>query len=134
MGYVIVFPLHRIWKKWFWPQTVCKDNMELWFLGIIFSLWYLLRGLPWWLSCKESACQCRKCGFGPWWGRYPGEGNGNPLQYSGKPHGQRSLVSYSPWGCKRVGHNLVTKQQQQQITKNFWDDQSIGKIKSSLKR
>ena len=24
------------------------------------------------------------------------------------------LVSYSPWGCKRVGHNLATKQKQQQ--------------------
>ena len=28
----------------------------------------------------------------------------------GKSHGQRSLVSYSPEGCKRVRHNLVTKQ------------------------
>ena len=27
-----------------------------------------------------------------------------------KSHGQRSLVSYSPWGCKRVGHDWVTKQ------------------------
>ena len=35
-------------------------------------------------------------------GRSPGEGNGNPLQYSclGKSHGHRSLVGYSPWGCK----------------------------------
>ena len=24
--------------------------------------------------------------------------------------GQRSLVGYSPWGYKRVGHNLATKQ------------------------
>ena len=23
-------------------------------------------GLPWWLSGKESACQCRRCGFNPW--------------------------------------------------------------------
>ena len=37
--------------------------------------------------------------------RSPGEGNG-------KCHGQRSLGCYSPWGCKRVGHDLVTKQQQ----------------------
>ena len=28
----------------------------------------------------------------------PGEGNGNPLQYSCP--GQRSLVGYSPWGHK----------------------------------
>ena len=32
---------------------------------------------------KESAClHCRRAGFYPWWGRSPGEGNGNPLQYS----------------------------------------------------
>ena len=30
----------------------------------------------------------------------------------GTSHGQRSLVGYSPWGCKRVRHNLGTKQQQ----------------------
>ena len=38
----------------------------------------------------------------PGMGRPPGEGNGNPLQYSclGKFYGQRSLVGYSPWGCK----------------------------------
>ena len=46
-------------------------------------------------------------------GRSLGEGNGNPLQYSCKKvHGQRSLVGYNPWGYKRVGHNLTTKQQQ----------------------
>ena len=26
-------------------------------------------------------------------------------------HGQRSLVGYSPWGLKRVGQDLETKQQ-----------------------
>ena len=35
-------------------------------------------------------------------GRSPGEGNGNPLQYSsGKSHGRKSLVGYSPWGHKK---------------------------------
>ena len=35
-------------------------------------------------------------------GRSPGEGNGNPLQYSclENPHGQRNLADYSPWGYK----------------------------------
>ena len=33
----------------------------------------------------------------------------------GNPHGQRSLVGYSPWGCKRVKHALRTKQQQKAI-------------------
>ena len=36
-----------------------------------------------------------------------------PVFLPGKSHGQRSLVGYSPWGCKRVCHDLVTKQQQQ---------------------
>ena len=26
------------------------------------------------LDGKESACQCRRCGFDPWVGRSPGEG------------------------------------------------------------
>ena len=35
------------------------------------------------------------------WEDSPGEGHGNPLQYSlpGEPHGQSNLVGYSPWGC-----------------------------------
>ena len=40
----------------------------------------------------------------PGLGRSPGEGNGNPLQYSclENPRGQRSLAGYSPGGRKRV--------------------------------
>ena len=43
--------------------------------------------------------------------RSPGGGNGKLLQYSclGKPMDKRSLASYSPWGRKRVGHDLTTK-------------------------
>ena len=35
---------------------------------------------------------------------FPGEGNGNPLQYSCLENltGQRSLVGYSPWGHKEL--------------------------------
>ena len=29
----------------------------------------------------------------------------------GKSHAQTSLWGYSPWGCRRVGHDLATKQQ-----------------------
>ena len=41
-------------------------------------------------------------GSPPGSGRSPGEGNGNPLQYSYLEnfHGQGSLVGYSPWGRK----------------------------------
>ena len=33
-----------------------------------------------------------------------------PLFLPGKFHGQRSLVGYSPWGHRRVRHDLATKQ------------------------
>ena len=39
-------------------------------------------GLPWWLSGEEYACQVGGVGSLPELGRPPGEGNGNPLQYS----------------------------------------------------
>ena len=60
--------------------------------------------LPRWCSGNESAFQCRscrRCGFNPGSGRFPGEGNGNPFQYSClDKNGQRSLLGYSPWGHK----------------------------------
>ena len=31
---------------------------------------------------------------------------------SGKSHEQKSLASYSPWGCKRVRHDWATQRQQ----------------------
>ena len=39
-------------------------------------------GLPWWLSGKESTHNARDLGSISGWGRSPGKGNGNPLQYS----------------------------------------------------
>ena len=77
-------------------------------------------GLPWFFktppsiiggsASKESTCIAGDPGSIPGWGRSPGEGNSNPFQYSclENPHGQRSLVGYSPWGHKRVWQDLVT--------------------------
>ena len=36
----------------------------------------------------------------------------SPVFVPGKSHGQRSLAGYSPWDCKRLGHDLVAKEQQ----------------------
>ena len=52
-----------------------------------------------------------------------GTGSNNPgrcpfahsIFLPGKSHGQRSLTHYSPWGHKRVGHDLATKQRQQTV-------------------
>ena len=45
----------------------------------------------------------REAGLIPGLGRSSGVGNGTPLQYSclENLHGQRSLVGYSRWGCKK---------------------------------
>ena len=43
------------------------------------------RGFPGDANSKEPTCQCRRHmrrGFDPWVRKIPGEGNGNPLQYS----------------------------------------------------
>ena len=51
---------------------------------------------------KASACNVGDLGSILGLGRSPGGGHGSPLQYSclDNPHGQRSLVGYSPWGHK----------------------------------
>ena len=36
------------------------DNRES---PLIFAVSKMVFGLPWWLRGKESACQCRRCGF-----------------------------------------------------------------------
>ena len=59
-------------------------------------------GFPGGSDSKESACNAGDLDSIPGLGRSPGRGHGNPLQYSclENPHGQRSLVGYSPWGRK----------------------------------
>ena len=59
-------------------------------------------GFPGSSDGKASACNAENPGSIPGSGRSPGGGHDNPLQYSylENPHGQRSLVGYSPWGCK----------------------------------
>ena len=59
-------------------------------------------GFPGGSDGKESASIVGDLGLIPGSGRSPGGGHGNPLQYSylENPHGQWSLVGYSPWGHK----------------------------------
>ena len=69
-------------------HTIIQQKLTHYYKAIILQLnksydkpWEL----PRWHRGKESACQCRrrrKHGFDPWVRKIPGEGNGNPLQYS----------------------------------------------------
>ena len=54
------------------------------------------QGLPRWLSGKESTCDVGDAGLILESGRSPGEGNGNPLEYSclGNP------TERGAWSCK----------------------------------
>ena len=55
------------------------------------------KGFPYGSVGKESTCKILT-----WLGRSPGGGHGSPLQYSfpENPHGEKSLVGYSPLGHK----------------------------------
>ena len=59
-------------------------------------------GLPWCLSGKEFACQCRRWGFSLWVRKIPWrrKWQPTPVFWPGKFHGWRSLAGYSPWGHK----------------------------------
>ena len=59
-------------------------------------------GFPSGSDSKESACNMGDLGTIPGLGKSPGGAHSNSLQYSclENLHGQRSLVGYSPWGCK----------------------------------
>ena len=80
---------------------LCTCYKNFWFVSS--------KGIPWWHSGKNSACQCkrlRRHGFNPWVRKTPLRRKWQPasLFLSGKSHGQRSLVGYSPWS-HRVRHD-----------------------------
>ena len=60
-------------------------------------------GFPSGSDGKESTCSAGDPGSIPGLGRYPGDGNGNPFQYSYLENSMdRSLTSCSPRGCKEL--------------------------------
>ena len=70
--------------------------------------WYLLFdlessiGLPWWLSGKESTCQCRRHGFDPWSEKIPHTlGQLSPWVTSTEPRSPRAGAPCN----KRSHHN-----------------------------
>ena len=78
-------------------KTLGEDSMFTIFIVLMLS-WRLHL-----LSGKESACNAADPGLISGLGRFPGEGNGYPLQVflPGNFHAQRSLVGYSTWHWKK---------------------------------
>ena len=68
------------------------------------------RGLPRWLSGKESAHQRRSCSFYTRIGKIPWSRKWQPVSVflPGKFHGQKNLVGYSPWGCKELDPTVMS--------------------------
>ena len=106
-----ITPSWTVWDRLWRPQDRCYKKMREWIseapwpsymppgtserrvwcgektIGLMVKvgsvIYYLCNlGLPRWLSDKESTCQARDMGLIPGLERSPGEGNGNPLQYS----------------------------------------------------
>ena len=72
---------------------LCKCKYTL-----IFSIFHMS-----WLIILNIHYHCIDCRYRQS-KKLVGKGNGTPLQYSSleNPHGQRSLVDYSPWSCKEL--------------------------------
>ena len=49
------------------------------YVGVGFLAYILRVGLPWWLSGKESACQCKRCRFDPWVRKIPWRRKWQPI-------------------------------------------------------
>ena len=104
-------------------QNLCGKNNDCAYrpTAFFFMYWstvdFLTFGPPSWLSSKEStcdACQCRRCGWLRWQriclqcgrpglipgsGRFPGEGNDYPFQYSCL----ENLMDRGAWGATVYG-------------------------------
>ena len=95
------------------PRGGRKSSLYVTVLAIGIYLGKRFLELPWWLSGKGSTCQCRRCGFDSWIGKIPWrrKWQPSPVFLPGKFCGEWSLMSYSPWSHKRVGHDLATKEQ-----------------------
>ena len=80
-------------------KTINKCNFSL--IATKSQQWAGFPGGP---SGKRSACQCRRYRFDPWVRKIPWrrKQQPTPLFLPGEPHGQRTLVGYSPYVCARA--------------------------------
>ena len=79
---------------------------------------YIILGFTGGSAGKESVCNARDLGLIPGLGRSPGEGNGNPLQYSCLENPMdRGAWRATTRGVSRVSHDLATKPPPKTLTK-----------------
>ena len=88
---------------------------------------------PWWLSCKESACNAGDLGLIPGLGRSPGEGKGYPLQYSGLENSMDCIVHgvAKSWTWLSDFHSLTSLKLSESSNRNpavFQEDHASAEV------
>jgi len=94
-------------------------------------------GLPWWLSGKESTCQCKRhsrCRLDSWIRKIPWrrKWQPTPLFLPGKSQGQRRLEDYSPPGCKESG--MTEQMSTPQRSHHLWGSWAPAQLSSQCLR
>ena len=99
LGWVSSYSLSRTVND---HSTVCSIIYSFSISNVVWTF----MGFPGGSAGKEYACNAKELGSIPGFGRSPGGGHSNPLQYSflQNPHRQRRLV-----GSQRVRHDWLTK-------------------------
>ena len=102
---------NQTWEKcYLWVLWDKEEEVIIKPGNTILKLKNCLWGFPCSSVGKESACNAGDPGPIPGSGRFPGEGNGNPLQYSCLENPMdRGAWQATIHGVARVGHNLPTK-------------------------
>ena len=82
-----------------------------------------------WLSGKDSACQCRRCGFDPWVRKITWRREGDPLQYSclenpiERGASQDTVHGVTKGWTQRSNHRLSLLLYHQWLPCDSWRDQ-----------
>ena len=104
--------------------------------AVVLCLCMINKGLPWWLSAKESACsagdkemQVQSLGQEDPWRR---KWQPTPVFLPGRFHGQKSLAGYSPQGHKESDttehtHTMVDKTHWMVLVRGkfYWVGQNV---------
>ena len=119
-----------------------KFSKPIHFCYYCFDTYYLVRCFPGGSEVKASACNAEDLGSIPGSGRSPGEGNGNPLQYSclENPMGGGAWWATGAWeimknrGAWRAAVHGVAKSRTglSDFTFTWWDRQDTPSTRSVL--
>ena len=89
-------------ERWFFHGSISLKSSSMQLKIYLLRIYFI--DFPGGSDCKESACHAGDLGLIPGSGRSPGEGKGNPLQYSCL----EKAMDRGAWGATVLG---ITKNQ-----------------------